>query len=52
MSLSTLVQNLVNCIIRIENSTSLFSAESRNLIGTLGIAKFGLNRAKFFIVIL
>ena len=33
---------LVNCIIRIENSTALFLAKSYNLIGTGGIAKFGL----------
>ena len=37
---SKFVQNLVNCIIRIENSTALLFAKSRNLIGTVGIAEF------------
>ena len=36
-----LAQNLVNCVIRSENLTALFFAKSRNLIGTLGLAKFG-----------
>ena len=38
---SNFVLNLVNCVIRIENSIVLSFAKSRNLIGTLGIAKFG-----------
>ena len=45
---SNFVQNLVNCIIRIENSTSLFSAKSRNLIGTGGISKFGPKQGQGF----
>ena len=45
---SNFAQNLVNCIIRIENSTALFFAKSRNLIGTLGIAKFGPKKGQVF----
>ena len=33
--------NIVNCIIRIKNSTALLSAKSRNGIGTREIADFG-----------
>ena len=40
--------NLVNCIIRIENSTSLFPAKSCNLIGSGGIAKFGPKQGQVF----
>ena len=42
------VQNPVNCIIQIENSTALFFAISRNLIGTLGIAEFGPKKGQVF----
>ena len=38
---SNFVQDLVKCIIQMENSTALFSAKSRNLVGTQGIAEFG-----------
>ena len=38
---SNLIQNLVNCIIRIKNLAAFFSAKSSTLIGTQGIAEFG-----------
>ena len=38
---SNFVQNLVNCIIQIENLRALFLVKSRNLIGAEEIAQFG-----------